>query len=169
MVYNEYGRMRVINDFPNYSISNLGNVMNNKSNKMMKLNVKSGYYHVGLINNKNRSIFKVHRLVALAFIENIENKPEVNHKDGNKLNNSVKNLEFVTNKENQIHKFQSGLGNNYTRKIGQYDLQENIVKEFPSIISAAKELKTSTSNIKGVLYKKRKTAVGFIWKYLEEK
>jgi hypothetical protein len=345
-------KWQVINDFPNYSVSNFGNVMNIKTNKIMKLNIKSGYYHVGLINNINRNIFKVHRLVAMAFIENPENKPEVNHKDknklnnnvinlewntrlencqhrsiglvyksnknkcilrlnkdtnelleqynsiedagkwsfennltcnshngrnaigncvnglsnsaygykwkytennsleneewreinlvnlfgenhnldkiyfvsnlgrfknsfgtimdnykvndngyirvyiykktfalhrlvaltflensenkeqvnhkdGNKLNNSIQNLEWVTNKENQIHKFQNGLGNNFTRKIGQYDLSGNFIKEYKSIVLAAKEMNVSKSSIRGILINSRKTSAGFIWKYLD--
>ncbi len=84
----------------------------------------------------------------------------------NKLNNKIDNLEWVTNKENQVHKFQSGLGNNFTRKIGQYDLENNIIKEFSSIKEAMDELKIKT--IKEVLYGKQKTAGGFIWKYLDE-
>lgn len=113
-------------------------------------------------------IYALHRLIALAFIENPENKDQVNHKDGVKLNNRVDNLEWVTNQENQIHKFQTGLGNNFTRKIVQYDLQMNKIKDFPSIISAAKELNIYKSCISGVLINYRKTTGGFIFRYLEE-
>ena len=69
--------------------------------------------------------------------------------------------------QNQIHKFKNGLGNNYTRKIGQYDLNNNFIKEFSSIVLAAKEVNVSTSSIRGVLINYRKTSAGFIWKYLE--
>ena len=95
---------RQISDFPNSSVSNFGNVRNNKTNKMLRLCNKSGYYNISLTNDNNYKTFKVHRLVALAFIENIENKPEVNHKDKNKLNNNVTNLEWMTRKENNIHR-----------------------------------------------------------------
>jgi hypothetical protein len=94
----------VITEFPNYRISNLGNVLNTLTNKMMKLNKKGGYYHVALTHNKNKKTFKVHRLVALYFINNPENKEEVNHKNKNKLDNSISNLEWVTHKENMQHK-----------------------------------------------------------------
>ena len=97
-------KWRVISDFPNYSISNFGNVMNVKTNKIMKLCNKAGYYNIGLTSENNKKTFKVHRLVALAFIENLENKLEVNHKDKNKLNNNVSNLEWMTRTENNIHR-----------------------------------------------------------------
>ena len=97
---------RTITDFPNYSVSNFGNVMNNKTKKLLKLCDKSGYYGVSLTNVTlvNKKTFRVHRLVACAFIENPENKPEVNHKDKNKLNNNIMNLEWNTRLENCHHK-----------------------------------------------------------------
>lgn len=124
----------------------------------------NGYIRV-YIQNKT---YTLHRLVAITFIENLENKKQVNHIDGNKLNNTISNLELVTNKENQIHKFQIGLGNNFTRKITQYDLQMNKIKDFNSITEAGKELNIGKSNITGVLNNYRKTAGGFIFKYLED-
>jgi hypothetical protein len=79
----------------------------------------------------------------------------------------MSNLEWVTNKENQIHKFASGLGNNFTRKIGQYSLNNVLILEFNSIVGASKDLNIGKSNICGVLSNKRKTAGGFIFKYLD--
>jgi hypothetical protein len=111
--------------------------------------------------------YRLHRIVALTFIDNPENKEQVNHIDGNKLNNAVTNLEWVTNKENQIHKYKIGLGNNYTRKIVQYDLAMNKIKEFNSIVEATKILNIGKSNIRGVITNYRKTAGGFIFKYLD--
>jgi hypothetical protein len=124
---------------------------------------ENGYVRVYIYNKT----YAVHRLVAIAFLENPDNKEQVNHIDGNKLNNKLDNLEWVTNKENQIHKVKIGLGNNFTRTIIQYDLEGSLIKEFKSIISAAKEMGVSKSNIQGVLLNKRKTAGGFIWKYLD--
>jgi len=121
-------------------------------------------YNICAIDSKT---YRLHRIIAQTFIENPENKEQVNHIDGNKLNNAVSNLEWVTNQENQIHKFQTGLGNNFTRKIGQYDLESNFIKEFPSIVSASKEINRHPSCIQGVLRNYRKTAGGFIWKYLD--
>ena len=63
-----------------------------------------GYLRVGLFRNGKRKWYKVHRLVAQAFIENPEHKPQVNHIDGNKKNNSITNLEWVTDEENKLHR-----------------------------------------------------------------
>ena len=79
----------------------------------------------------------------------------------------MENLEWVTNTENQIHKFKIGLGNNFTRKIIQYDLEMNKIKDFISIVEASKELNIGKSNISGVLINSRNTAGGFIFKYLD--
>jgi hypothetical protein len=78
------------------------------------------------------------------------------------------NLEWVTNKENQIHKVKTGLGNSFTRKIIQYDLEMNEFNKFNSIKEASDILKICTSGIKAVLYNKQKTSKNFIFKYLEE-
>jgi len=86
---------KLIAEFPNYDVSSLGNIRNNKTGKQMKLCVKSGYYHVCFVNDNSKKSFKVHRLVAMAFIENPEHKLEVNHKDKNKLNNSLSNDEKI--------------------------------------------------------------------------
>ncbi len=147
-----------------YYVSNLGRFKNSSGIIMdnYKIN-ESGYLRVYIY----KKTHALHRLIAFAFIENVENKEQVNHIDGNKLNNSVENLEWVTNKENQIHKFKIGLANCYTRKIVQYDLEMNKIKEFESIIGAAKELDIGKTNIMGVLVNRRKTAGGFIFKYLE--
>ena len=148
-----------------YFVSNLGRFKNSSGTIMNNYKVNDNGYIRVYIYNKT---YALHRLIALAFIENPENKEQVNHIDGNKLNNSVINLEFVTNQENQIHKFQNGLGNNFTRKITQYDLQMNKIKDFNSIVEASKELNIGKSNITGVLSNYRKTAGGFIFKYFED-
>jgi len=72
----------------------------------------TGYYHVHLAVDKNHKNYRVHRLVAAAFIPNPENKPCINHIDGNKLNNHVSNLEWCTMKENSQHAVRIGLHHN---------------------------------------------------------
>ena len=71
---------------------------------------------VGLWKDKKRKMYLVHRLIALTYISNPENKPDINHKDGNSLNNNVENLEWCTKSENIQHAIKSGLIDFYTEK-----------------------------------------------------
>lgn len=102
-----------------YQVSNLGNVKSligyngkkyiSREKLLSKTLSTAGYYKVELFNKKERKSFRVHRLVAIAFIENPLNKEQVNHIDGNKLNNNVENLEWNTPKENVRHSIDTGL------------------------------------------------------------
>lgn len=95
-----------------YEVSNLGYVSNYR--KILKPYViNAGYKSVKLHSNGKKSGKLIHRMVAEMFIPNLENKPDVNHKDGNKLNNHVDNLEWCTKSENMTHAVKIGL---YTPK-----------------------------------------------------
>lgn len=147
-----------------YYISNLGRFKNSKGVIMEDYKPHhSGYIYVRV----NKQKYALHRLVALAFLENPENKQVVNHIDGNKTNNKLENIEWVTTKENCLHNYKANLIKKFTRKIVQYDLEMNKIKEFNSIKEAETELKIQT--IKKVLYGEQKTAGGYIFKYLDEK
>ena len=89
----------------NYVVFSTGDVFNLHGVKMAGMIDRCGYHEI-ILNGKP---YRVHRLVAEAFIPNTENKPCINHKDGNKLNNSVDNLEWCTHSENIIHAYQTGL------------------------------------------------------------
>ena len=92
-----------------YKISNFGNIKS-KSGIFKKQFISfKGYLRIKLSNNGEYKSYTVSRLVATAFIPNPENKPEVNHIDGNKLNNNISNLEWTTKSENAIHAFKNGL------------------------------------------------------------
>ena len=94
-----------IQDYDIYEVSNLGNVRNKITKKQLYYsNSNNGYLRVGLFKEHKRKMFAIHRLVAEAFISNIENKPCVNHKDCDKQNNCVENLEWCTYKENNSYK-----------------------------------------------------------------
>ena len=165
---NEVWKQVIIDEDQNsdkiYFVSTLGRFKNSFGIIMDDYKVNdSGYIRVYIYNKT----YALHRLIAQTFLLNPEKKEQVNHKDGNKLNNALDNLEWVTNQENQIHKFETGLGNNFKRPIIQYDLHMNKIKNFYSIVEAAKELTIGKSNIRGVLTNDRKTAGGFIFKYLE--
>ena len=95
-----------------YQVSNMGRVKSFHNGKELVMKItfdRCGYAHVVLVKNGVRKTHRVHILVAKAFIENTENKPEVNHKDGNKWNCRVDNLEWVTKSENQQHAVKTGL------------------------------------------------------------
>lgn len=148
--------------FQNYHISSLGRFKNSKG--IIMENYKphhSGYIYVRV----NKDKHALHRLVALTYLENPENKPFVNHIDGNKTNNAITNLEWVTCKENNQHNHNVGLIRCFTRRVGKFDLDGSLIKEYNSIVDATKD--TNCKTIKDVLYKKQNTAGGFIWKYLD--
>jgi hypothetical protein len=101
-----------VKDFPNYAITKCGKVWSKNYNKFMTIQVKNGYGKVNLRANGTTKQKFVHRLVALAYLSNTYNKKEVNHKDGNKLNNHVNNLEWSTPSENSKHAHNTGLSKN---------------------------------------------------------
>jgi hypothetical protein len=104
-----------------YEVSNHGNVKSLKrkcesrywrpvrERILRQAQSKNGYYGVILSKNKNKKRYHIARLVLIAFLPNPENKPQVNHKDGNKSNNKLSNLEWSTRSENQKHAYRIGL------------------------------------------------------------
>ena len=98
-----------VSDNPNYLVSDTGRVRRVGSNTDHSVRDKRGYLVTDLYQGGKRTTVRVHRLVAEAFISNPECKPEVNHKDGNKHNNTVSNLEYVSKKENCHHAWANGL------------------------------------------------------------
>ena len=161
-----------------YQISNLGRIKSLCFNKIkiLKPHNNRGYYDVTLYKNGKHKQHKIHRLVASAFLINNEQKTCVNHKDGNKTNNNVDNLEWVTPKENVIHAYKNNLhkkycGSNHSnaKKIKQYDLQGNFIKEWGSIVEAAIYYKTTKENIFSCLKHKSKTAKNYKWEYSQMK
>lgn len=159
-----YGRIRRIGDYSNQ-------ITHWKSEKILKPCEKdNGYLIVSLsLNNKSKMKY-VHRLVAEAFIPNIENKKTVNHIDLDRTNNNVSNLEWATYKENNAHaiKKMHERGDNKRNRKGskpvlQFDLKNNFIKEFPSIREVYRQ--TGIFGIEKVCKGQRKTAGGYIWKY----
>lgn len=101
---------RLIKSFPYYEISSFGNVRRIKNGNIIKHWItNAGYCQVHLCDGSTRKAKSVHRLVAIEFLENKLNKPQVNHIDGNKQNNILSNLEWSTRSENQRHSIKTGL------------------------------------------------------------
>lgn len=125
-----------------------------------------GYLAITLQHNNVRKTFKVHRLVAEAFIPNPEGKVEVNHIDGNKQNNCVSNLEWVSHKENINHAVNNNLFNMKT--VFQYDLKGNLLKVWKSTMDIERNLGIKNTNVSSVCLGKSKTAGGYIFRYSKE-
>lgn len=95
--------------FKDYFVSNLGRVKRNNKQIIKPEKTNRGYYRITLCNNNSTTRKSIHRLVAISFIKNPANKPHVNHINGIKKDNRSENLEWVTQSENQIHAFKTGL------------------------------------------------------------
>lgn len=158
-----------------YEVSNLGNIKSLRSGKLLKQSSdKVGYKLVSLTKDGKSRSFSVHRLVAMAFLPNPENLPEVNHKDETHDNNCVENLEWCSKKYNRnygtykerMSKTQKALGTRNNKSISAYSKTTNkFVKSYDSIQDAEKELKLSKGTISKALTGKTKTSAGYIWKY----
>lgn len=179
-------KWRTIIGFEDYQVSNLGRVRSLKNHNVYYLNPMIRGYEgqqykcVKLFNNRNSQVFAVHRLVAMAFIDNPNNYPVVNHKDEDKLNNEASNLEWCTQQYNctynGIH-IKRGLKlrnrNDLSKPVEMYSLDGELLKIFPSLREAGRFVGKS-NNISDITncckgYKKDGipvySAYGYIWKW----
>ena len=157
-----------------YQISNYGRVRSlskkirtrNSKEGIMVTSVDSyGYKNVTL----SRKTHKVHRLVAVAFIENIHQYPCVNHKDENKENNRVDNLEWCSYKYNSNYGTRNKrISQNGGRKIVQMDLEGNDIRIWDSIAQAANYFGVKRTTICGCCAGRQHTSCGYKWRYANE-
>ena len=148
-------------DFP-YRISNTGKVLSVKKNKLFKLQInKRGYKCVILYKDGKPKAKLVHRLVAEYFIGN--SNLQVNHKDGNKLNNFVSNLEYLDNDSNRLHAYINKLHN--IRPVNQLDYDGKLLKSWESATKVSRELGISKGHICSCCKGYRKHAGGYRWEY----
>lgn len=167
--------------FEKYQISDLGNIRNSKG--LMKSRANSrGYFIIGLRDGTGKQkTFSVHRLVAEHFLIKPKDKNYVNHIDGKKNNNTVNNLEWVTQSENQIHAYQNNLqiktdeqvermkyyAEKKRRPIKVINEQLGINETFDSIYEAGQKLKCNEKTLRNVLKGRNKSRLGYEVFYLD--
>lgn len=155
-----------------FMISNTGRIFSKRTNKEIVATIgKTGYamFTTKIGGRTGKSIaFKVHRLVAESFIDNVDDKPYVNHIDGVKTNNTVQNLEWCTAKENVNHAIKTGLHViKFGEDHGSTKLNEEIVRKVRSLYATglysyadiAKEMNLKTRTVAGIV--RRET-----WKHI---
>lgn len=158
-----------------YKIDINGLVIGKRGHPMKAFVNTVGYYSIVAKVNKKAKNFPIHRLLAIKFIPNPNVLPQVNHKDGNKLNNNIDNLEWVSRSENIRHAINMGLipihmkgktGINNHKSKAVYQIKDGlIIGEYVSMTEAERETGTRRTNILHVINKKRKTAGGYVWKF----
>lgn len=154
-----------IKDFEHlYEVSNLGRVRSIGTYNTCKRGIMNpmidsdGYLHVRLYDNGITKDVSIHRLVAIAFTPNPNNYKYVNHKDEDRKNNHVSNLEWCTNSYNLIY--------SRGKKVAQYTLSGELVTIFNGIAEASRKYNIPTTNISKCCKGKRHYAGKFIWKYV---
>lgn len=145
----EFSNLGRVKSYYRYST---GRILNNREVNNL------GYVRIRIAGKR----YSLHRYIAKLFVPNPENKPEVNHKDGNKLNNRADNLEWATRSENQKHAYKLGLQKpsekqkqatskwnkeNRIKKIYQYDMENNLIKIYNSCQECSKYFDTSEATI----------------------
>lgn len=152
-----------------YSVSTEGEVRKDTTNYILSQSSQQDYKFVGLIINGKQKRMRVHRMVALTFIDNPDNKPYVNHINGNRSDNNVENLEWVTPSENTQHAVRTGLfKNSHARAVIQYNLNGEQMATFESASEAARQTGGSQSKITMCCRRQRESANDYQWRYYDD-
>lgn len=164
--------------YPNYSVTDDGrvfslNYMHTGNKKELKPQKGiNGYNRMDLYIEGKRKKFMVHRLVALAFLPNLDNLPEVNHKDENKTNNNLENLEWCSIKYNNTYgtRLERCAEKQLNRKdksrvVKQFTKDGVFIKEYPSMMEAERQTGFNHSAIVHCVQGRTKSSYGYIWRY----
>ncbi len=162
---------KTIKEFSDYKVCDAGEVRSFKRREMIVLKPgigSQGYPCVILYRNGERNIRKVHRLVLYAFVGKCPDGMEVNHIDGNKQNNRLSNLEYVTKSQNVIHAYQNGLQvPTHERAVEQFMKDEQFIAEYRSQCEASRQTGVNNRDISACCTGRRKTAGGCIWRFAD--
>lgn len=170
--------------YPKYEVSTEGHVRNAETHRIYAQWLgKDGYLRMEMWLDGHRKGMLVHRMVALCYLDNPLKLPEVNHKNKIKTDNRVENLEWVTRQENMEHRnaddsvqemmHLNGLKakewnlKNTAKAVASYDFEGNLIKEYPSLISAERDAGINRKYIRACLNGERLSAGGRIWKRIE--
>lgn len=162
-----------IEDFPKYQVSDQGRIKNIQTGRVFTGSKDAfGYMHVRLVNPYGGiTLKKVHRLVAEAFLPNPENKPLIDHIDGDKTNNALSNLRWFTYSENSKAYEDSHKGQRKTvaknRKIAQYNLDGELLAKYDSMKKASDTVGCGEFGIYSACNGKLRTASGFMWRFYD--
>lgn len=151
-----------------YKISNYGNIVslkhawgNRDVARIVSQHItKKGYKRVGLHKDNKSKLYMVHRLVAETFISNPTKEQEINHKNYDRTDNYVNNLEWLSHTQNVRY--------SKAKKVNQYDLNNNLIKMWDCARDAEREIGVDHGQISKCCNGKQKTHRGYIWKYIEE-
>ncbi len=165
---------KVIPGYENYLISKEGEIYSQKSRKFLRQNIErfeklNKYITVGVTEKGKEKKFRVHRLVALTYIPNPENKATVNHKDGNIYNNFVNNLEWATQQEQVAHCVNTGLKKNNQGSSAVVKISKNgLITHYDSVTDASEKENINQPNISRWLTGERNPKDGSKWEYKKD-